>query len=209
MKAQFYKDWGFAVKVPEYFKHEIDLYTWDKKPENALWVERGVYAREKMFNGCKVLDLCCGDGIYSYLFFSSIAQEIVAVDIDDSAIKYCIKNYSHPKIKYLNKDIILDDLPDLRYDIVVWNAAIEHFTIENMKKIFNKISKVTKKDFTLCGYTNQKSGEKAHPHHKYEFESKDELRQFLSDYFIDVEVIKTWYPQRVNLYFRCKNYKEF
>ena len=41
-----------------------------------------------MFDKCKVLDVCCGDGSYSYMFFSDIAGHIDAIDNDEYALQY-------------------------------------------------------------------------------------------------------------------------
>jgi ubiquinone/menaquinone biosynthesis C-methylase UbiE len=53
-----------------------------------------------METALKVLDLCCGDGSISFLFFSDIANKIDAVDVDRDAIMYGRKKFGNDKIVY-------------------------------------------------------------------------------------------------------------
>ena len=99
-KLLFLKEWQFSHRVPMFFKHQINLNNWRFDPKEWSFVTRGVFAREKMLPNSKVLDLCCGDGTYSYLFFADIAASIDAVDFDETALSYARKYYKHPKINF-------------------------------------------------------------------------------------------------------------
>jgi SAM-dependent methyltransferase len=135
---------------PQYYNHQLNLYKWIYNPGEWAFTARGVYAREKMFPGCKVLDLCCGDGSYSYLFFSDIAGAIDAVDIDQTAIKHALRYYaSRPNIKYHRLDITRDNFPSSGYDFVIWNAAICYFDITDIHTILQKIVHVGNSSLSL------------------------------------------------------------
>lgn len=200
MRLEFYREWVFSKQPPEFFKHEIDLYSW-YRTRSSMWLERGVYARQNMFKGCKVLDLCCGDGSYSFLFFSNIAGEIMAVDYEDDAIRHAKKNYSAPNIRFEKVNILTDEIPGNGYHVIVWNAAIEHFSLANIESVFNKLKKQSVQEAFVAGYTNKRTETLAHPEHEYEFETKAELAQFISKWLNDVQVIETWHPERENFYF--------
>lgn len=121
----------YGPNPPAWFDHRIDLYYhW---PRNLFWVERGVFPRKYMFKGCKVLDLFCGDGFFSYYFYSTIADEIDALDLDPQAIAHAKKWHANPKITYYVSNVVLNDLPKARYDVVVWYEGIEHLSREAMR----------------------------------------------------------------------------
>ncbi len=74
-------DWGFAPTTPSSYKHEINLYNWRFDPTQVEFVEIA-YGRMQLRRNDTVLDLCCGDGSYSYLFFSDISKRVDAIDYD-------------------------------------------------------------------------------------------------------------------------------
>src|SRR2546422_9655686 len=111
------RDWRLeAYDRPQFFKHQINLSRWRFEPGRWSFAARGVYARQSMFKGCSVLDLCCGDGSNSYLFFSDIAGHIDAVDNDTMALSYARRYHSAPAISYHRIDIVNQPLPGRRYD---------------------------------------------------------------------------------------------
>ena len=91
-----------------------------------------------MFDKCKVLDVCCGDGSYSYMFFSDIAASIDAVDNDEYALKYAKKYSSRDTINYHLLDIISMPMPSSNYDFIIWNAAICYFDNHEIDLILRK-----------------------------------------------------------------------
>ena len=182
----FIRDWQLEANGrPQFFKHTINLARWPFEPSRWAFVVRGVYSRETMFRGCKVLDLCCGDGSYSKLFYSDIASHIDAVDNDSVAIKYARKYHSNSKISFHKIDIINQDLPSTGYDIVVWNAAICYFELDEIKRIILKIIKSGKPSMQLIGMMPKANG---WVDHKTEFSETEPIRQLFSQYFKDVTI---------------------
>ena len=196
--------WGGADPPPEWFDHRADLYRFSEL-RVPFWVERGVFSREVMFQGCRVLDLCCGDGFYAYHFYSGSASHIDAVDLDPMAIAHARKWHSHPKIKYAQLNVANDMFPGAEYDVITWDAAIEHFQTDQIRTILGKCASALK-DTTgvLCGYTIiARSSDKSHPEHKHEFVSAAELKDLLLTSFPFVGTIQTEYAERHNIYFRA------
>jgi SAM-dependent methyltransferase len=201
----FIRDWQLEANGrPQFFKHRINLARWPFEPSRWAFVARGVYSRENMFRGCKVLDLCCGDGSYSYLFYSDIASHIDAVDNDSIAIKYARKYHSNSKIIFHQIDIVNHDLPSSEYDIVVWNAAICYFELHEIKQIILKIIKSGKPNMQLIGMIPKANG---WVDHKTEFSDAEILRQLFLQYFkvvtikeVDEVSITTFYFQASSPY---------
>ena len=189
---------------PEWFDHRADLYRWAEL-RVPFWVERGVFSREVMFQGCRVLDLCCGDGFYPYYFYSGTASQIDAVDRDPTAIIHARKWHGHPTIRYVQQDLIADEFPDTDYDVITWDGAIEHFSLDEIRQVLQKCVKAMKTPYgVLNGYTivTRDSG-KSHPDHQHEFGSAAELEKVLSEFFPFAGTLETKYSERHNVYFRA------
>ena len=129
--------WGGPHPPPEWFDHRADLYLWSEHL-NPLWVERGVFSREVMFEGCRVLDLCCGDGFYPYHFYVKIASHVDAVDRDPTALAHARKWHSHPRISYIQLDVVTGQFPGIDYDVITWDGAIEHFSMDQIRIVLKK-----------------------------------------------------------------------
>jgi len=112
------------------------------------------------------------------------------------------RNFRAPNLLFVRGDIRYD-FPDGPFDNIVWDAAIEHFTEEEIEQLMKNIRAALASGGTLSGYTivELPSGEKSLHQHEYEFRSKEDLARFLTPHFKNVQVFETVYPQRANLYF--------
>jgi len=169
-------------------------------------MERGVfssYALKGMSGNLgNTLDLCCGDGFYSYYFYSLNSLMVTAIDFDPLAIKTAKKFHKSTNINFTLGDI-RKDIPDGPFDNIVWDAAIEHFTETEIVSLMGKIKIVLSPDGILSGYTiqePQKKGKHLHQH-EYEFHNAEDLGRFLSPHFKNVQILSTVFPQRTNYYF--------
>lgn len=208
-KIQFVLEW--RVGNPEYFEHQMDLNWQWHATRSAYPMERGVFSGfalgvETPPKGA-TLDLCCGDGFYSYYFYSKRSAKVVGIDFDKKAISFARKNY----LGAGNIDFVLGDIrtsiPDGPFENIVWDAAIEHFTESEIQSLVGRIKAVLKPDGILSGYTivEPEHGGKHLHQHEYEFHSKEDLARFLSPHFKNVHVFSTIYPERTNLYFYASN----
>jgi SAM-dependent methyltransferase len=197
----FLRDWRMEVRGrPQFFKHQIDLSRWPLEPFRWSFTARGVYAREDMFVGCKVLDLCCGDGSYSHLFFSDIAGAIDAVDRDAHAIAYARRQFGGPKIRYHEIDIVNQPLPSADYDFVIWNAAICYFHVDEIRLIVEKIIAAGKAGMKLRGMLPKANG---WIDHKTEFSDLGSVERFLCQHFETVAVREVAEGSAVSFYFQA------
>jgi len=201
---QFALEWG--GHNPEYFDHHIDqYYLWRRRADSFMW-ERGVLGSIAISPGDRVLDLCCGDGFFTYHFYSTNAREVIGVDFDQRAISSARRNFKRQNLSFIESDI-RNSFPPGSFDVVTWDAAIEHFTLGEITSILSRIGDTLGDSGVLAGYTIVASdgGQKHLEHHEHEFRSSSELENVLKRFFLNVHVIETVSPERGNLYFHASN----
>jgi SAM-dependent methyltransferase len=186
---------------PEFFDHHIDLYYLWVASRNSLWLERGVVGSIALRGGI-VLELCCGDGFNSRNFYSLRAEHVVSCDFDPKAIATAKRKNGAPNVAYMLADI-RSDMPSGKFDNIIWDAAMEHFTPDEIARIMTDIKFRLNADGIFSGYTivERTDGKLSLSHHEYEFKSKEDLMGFLNPNFKNVTVFETIYPSRHNLYF--------
>lgn len=201
-RYKFFKDWILAWEKPHWFDHRHDLFLWSVH-RNAHWVERGVYAMEAMWSGCRVLDIGCGDGFYPYHFYATVASHIDAMDFDEAAIRHARRYHSHAKISYHVRDAVHQDFPSSRYDVVSWDGALAHFSWNEIQIIMAKIKAVIGTSGVLTGYEEIEQEERVSWDHKIALKSVGNLRDLLREYFPYVGTLQSYSAGRQNAYFRC------
>jgi len=198
----FIRDWQLEARGrPQFFKHSLNLAQWPFDPARWAFTARGVYARESMRRGCKVLDLCCGDGAYSKLFFADIAAQVDAVDLDEYAIAYARKYHAATGVRFHRLDIVNQPLPDRDYDVVVWNAAICYFSEPDIRVVIGKIIASSRPDMQLIGMLPRAHG---WIDHKIEFATVAEVENYLRQFFSEVSVREIDEGGAVSFYFRAR-----
>lgn len=190
-RLQFFLQWRIARKSPAWFDHDLDLYwKWRASRNPNIW-QRGILGLFAMRPGAQVLDLCCGDGFYSYYFYSGRAGRIIAMDYDTAAIRHARKNQQAPNIEYRQGDI-RSEMPDGEFDNVCWDAGIEYFTLPETEALLGAIKSrlVSGGILSGCGIVSR-GEERSHADHKHEFSSPEELTQLLRRFFAQVRIINT------------------
>ncbi len=199
-RFQFLVEW--SVDNPEYFDHNIDLYSSWHRSRESFPLERGVFSSFAMSPNSNVLDLCCGDGFNSFYFYSLRASSVTAIDFEREAIRWAKRNYTAKNLMF-NVGDIRTDIPEGPFDNIVWDAAVEHFKENEIVLIMERIKTVLTPKGILSGYTivEPPNGGKHLHQHEYEFHSKEDLARFLSPHFKNVHIFETEFPSRTNLYF--------
>lgn len=191
--------WGLLPE-PEQFDHQIDLYYQWSKTRNALWLERGIFGSLTL-KGEDVLELACGDGFNAKNFYSLRSRHIIACDFDPKAIKTAKKKNSTPNVEFVLADI-RNNMPEGKFGNIIWDAAIEHFTLPETNQILKNIKTRLATGGILSGYSLiEKENEKTLSHHEQKFKTKEDLLNLLKPHFNKVIVFETIYPTRHNLYF--------
>ena len=170
-----------------------------KKPSSwRLWVRIHFLSRhlKKTVKYKNVLDLGCGWG-----FYLRINPAAYGIDYNISAIKYLSRlGY---KVKRWN---ILEKLPfpDSFFDFVLTHDVLEHFTFEEVKKIFENVYYVLKKDGIfmnvvpnkICYEINLKFGV-GHKH----FVTPEEIIEIDKEHFTVVKTYPYPLPRFIGKYF--------
>lgn len=204
LKVRFRSEWD-RPPTPEWFDHEYDLAFFDRW-RRPHFFERGVYLQEVLKPGMYVLDLCCGDGSVTALFIAPIAECVVGVDFDASAIRAAKRKYGRfQNIRFDVQDIRKLSVPPMNYDVIAWDAAIEHFTQDEVIAIMASIRRSLKPGGLLVGSSIAKSDHIQHHDHEHEFNGVADMRAFLERHFKNVVTWDRKHSDRTSLYFRCSD----
>ncbi len=188
-----------------FFDHRFDHL---RGPENWHWMERGVFGARLIPRGGTVLDLGCGDGIFSGLCYSPVAGSVDAIDRDSRAISLARKRYPQENVHWHVSDILLDAFPRDRYDTVFLFAVIEHFSVAAGTDLIRKIGAALEPGGTLLGSTplfHELGGH--NDEHDNEFFSEEYLRAFLEPHFETLEIWVSRWPNRNEAYFQGAGYR--
>ena len=202
-KRLLWSQWAVSPN-PEWFNHDLDLfYQWKVQNKNSFWVERGVF-NALALQGGDVLELASGDGFNTKYFYAKRSSKVIACDFDPSAIKHATKKNSYDNIEYILADM-RTDMPEGKFENIVCDMAIEHFTEEEIEKLMPAIKSRLTENGILSGCTiveedHGEHGKMLHQH-EYEFKSKEDLERFLTPYFSNVNVFETIVDNRNSLYF--------
>ena len=223
-------DWGKIPKT-EWMDHDQDTFYQFKANGSFFHIERGIIPRlylsnflitKNEFDNLKlkkkinILDLCSGDSYISQKFFYDLSDTIVSLDLDPAAIargKNRIKHnqYMNKKHYFYQFDIekikILDFLKknklDIKFDVILFNAAIEHFKEDQLDFIFMSFKEVMKEKSFVSTYTivEDIDNQKYLPeHHEMFFSSKEHLENIVSKYFQFTKSHHSLFNGRCNIY---------
>ena len=101
------------------------------------------YLKDKI-KGKRVLDILCGSGIYSNLFYELGAKEVVGIDISEEMVKLAKQKTKYPNSSFIQCDAQkLNDLSLDKFDIItcifLFNYAKNEEELENMIKNLKNI----------------------------------------------------------------------
>ena len=202
--AKSFCDWNIAP-VPEFTDHLTNQYFLWPEHKRTFWLEGAVFCALAMKRGGRYLELCCGGGFYSDMFYASIAGEIIAVDFDPRAIEIARRQHPRDNVRYEIVDI-REGLPAGPFDGVVWDGAIEHFSTSEIAVVMAEIKRNLVPGGLLSGYTVAETADgRQHPDHEQAFSSMSDLGACLKPYFKNVLVFESIHstiaPMRHNLFF--------
>lgn len=197
------KLWQYAELAS--YEHRFDYL---RGMNNFYWLERGIFGLRYLPKKAKVLDLGCGDGVYSGVFYSTRASEVEAMDYDPKVIALAKKFYKKTNVFFSQANITKVDLIAKNYDAVYLFAVIEHFTFEQGQTLIKKIALALKDGGYFMGSTPlflEKGGHNVE--HQNEFSTEHEVKEFMASAFLDVETWISSWPNRDECYFLCRSPK--
>jgi SAM-dependent methyltransferase len=205
--AKFKKEWSYSKEPPHFFNHRIDMvnFTFSDKNIGPYTYYRGFFASQVIKNGDKLLDIGCGDGFFTKRFFAQRCGSIDAIDIEPSAILTAQKTNFSDKIKYHLLDAVTQPFPQNMYDVVVWDGAIGHFSIDTLDIMLKKIRVALSKDGIFVG--SESLGDEGNDHLS-RFQELGDFKRIFIKYFPVVQLCSIEYPignnfLRREAYWRC------
>jgi len=195
---QHYAQFGMG-ETTEWMDHYIDMYHQWPVDGVFLFAERGIYNCAAIRPGAKLLDLCCGGGFNTKHFYANQGSRVVGADFDPDAIAYAKANNAANNIDFVLCDI-REGIPSGPWDNICWDAAIEHFTADEIQAIMGSIKSQMTGSGILSGYTFVEPGG-ANAYHEIAFTSCEDLKRFFTGHFRNVRVWETFNAGRHNLYF--------
>jgi SAM-dependent methyltransferase len=205
---QFLRQWRIDSKVPHSFDPLIELYWKWGITRNPMSWERGVFGLLAIKAGSRQLDLCCGEGFYTYHFYSGRAGTIIGMDYDRDVISRARRNFPAPNIRFLAGDI-RTEMPAGPFDNVSWDAGIEYFTPEEIEGILSAIKTRLAPGGILNGYSVLIEEEPEEvikaAGRKFVASSREMLGSLLHRFFCNVVILRTQHTDRfgdrINHYF--------
>lgn len=223
-------DWG-KIPRPEWMDHDQDTFFQFNYNGSFYHFERGIIPRmlvskiffeKKDFESLKIekkiniLDLCSGDSYISQKFFFDSSNIVVSLDLDKKALLRGAARLKREKFlnqnhNFFQCDIEKEDLEDFlkkknsdcKFDLVLFNAAIEHFKPEQLDHIFNSAKKVMRTRSIFFTYTIVEDENKKNylpEHHENFFLCKEHLKKIVYKYFKFTKVYESLFNGRHNIY---------
>lgn len=135
-----------------YTDHYINQFYLMSAQKRTWWVEGPAFCGLAIEPGSGILELGCGTGYYTDVFFSPFATEIVAIDIDPRAIETARRMHPSKNIRYEVMDF-RKELPSGAFDVVVWTPTIVAYTPDEVNTLMGRLRQIMTKDARLCGFT--------------------------------------------------------
>ena len=151
--------------------------------------------------GARILDLGCGTGYYTDVFYSPFASEIVGIDIDPRAIETARRMHPGKNIRYELMDF-RKELPPGPFDVVIWTPTIIAYSPPEVDALMKMLKSVMSERGRLCGFTGIEAD---HAGPDILWHDMHSLAERLSPYFKNVRSFErlhtTIQPPRHALYF--------
>ena len=135
-----------------YTDHCLNQFFLMSVTKRTWWVEGPAFCGLAIKQGSRVLELGCGTGYYTDVFYSPFASEVVAIDIDPRAIETARRLHAGKNIRYEIMDF-REQLPEGPFDAVVWTPTIFAYSPGDIDKTMQALRKVMAPDASLCGFT--------------------------------------------------------
>jgi SAM-dependent methyltransferase len=208
-KSQFRRDWRFFSQDPPHFYNQRwngFEFTYGKRRSPYAFF-RGFLASEVIREGDDLLDVGCGDGFFSNTFFSARCRHVDAIDIERDAIETAKRLNGSPKIDFHILDAVRDPFPSDRYDVIVWDGAIGHFSQSDLSFVLKKILLALSPSGMFVG--SESLGAEGSDHLQF-FQDESALASVFKPYFKHVFIRSAEYRigdgyLRKEAYWRCTN----
>ncbi len=143
------------AKGSKFYSNFIEKYDPNKETAKKR-INELILLLKKNLRGKKVLDICCGCGLFSFEIEKK-GYNLVGIDFNkyyiDIAKKYAKKIGSH--ITFVNKDIRKSSISEVFDNIILLGNTMPHFTLDEFNHILTKLKKnLRKKGRFIIGYND-------------------------------------------------------
>jgi SAM-dependent methyltransferase len=184
-RSLFRRRWLYPLERPHHFDHRIGSFRFAIGREPPFSWYRGFFAAELVRPGDTLLDLGCGDGFFARRFYAPRCAAVDAVDVDPTAIAHARRRNAAPNVRYVELDAAAAPFPRERYDVVVWDGALAHFSAEATRAMLGRISVALSPGGAFSG--SESLGDEGHDHLQA-FATLDDLGALLAGTFPHVRV---------------------
>src|ERR1700682_331728 len=147
--------------------------------------------------GKRVLDAACGEG-YGSALLGAVAESVVGVDIDASAIAHAGERYGEgDRVRFIAGSCAALPLPDASVDAVVSFETIEHLDAADQPKMLAEFARVLKPDGLLVISSPNKRLYSDARGYVNEFHRHELYREGLAALMAESFPAQSWYHQRV------------
>ncbi len=136
----------------QFTDHYVNQFFLMSALKRTWWVEGPAFCGLALEPGARVLQLGCGTGYETDVFFSPFAAEIVAIDVDPRAIETARRMHPAKNVRYEVMDL-RKTLPQGPFDVAIWSPTIFAYTPEEVDAFMPRLREVLTETATLCGWT--------------------------------------------------------
>jgi ubiquinone/menaquinone biosynthesis C-methylase UbiE len=214
-KHKFRRDWILSSEKPHFEDQRSFFFNFvfsDSKAHIGTGpFLRGFFSSEVIKDGDKILEIGCGDGFFTMRFLAGKDVSVDAIDIEPKAIKNAKRDNDAENIKWHLLDAVNDSFPKEKYDVVVFDGAIGHFSKKDTGILLKKINNCLASDGIFIG--SESLGIEGDDHLQY-FDSLNDLDELFSPHFKVIKMKKERYLLkwcgfiREEAYWRCSNSME-
>lgn len=188
-------------------KHYDHRFTSLRGPEAWRWAERGFYLYSHARHGDRVLDVCCGDGLFAGIFLRDVAAVIHGVDLDPSSIAAAQRRYGSSTVRYSQCDVLRDAFPGGTFTLASCFATLQYFAPAEAHALMRKIARsLTPSDGRFVGSVPVFSPPMApDPAAVHNYHSVAQAVALLQPHFGSVSTwCSVWQPGLTHCYFMCQ-----
>jgi SAM-dependent methyltransferase len=192
-RSRLRREWFWTLEPPHFFDHRIgafDLAFGSAKSGPYPWF-RAFFAADVIRDGDTLLDIGCGDGFFTARFLAPRCGAVDALDVEPDAIATARRQNAAANVRYLLADAVEAPFPRERYDVIVWDGAVGHFSQESTDTMLRKVRQGLAQDGIFCG--SESLGAEGVDHLQF-FTSLDDLRDVLVPHFPHVWLREIAYP---------------
>lgn len=204
-QSLFRRLWRFNREKPHFTNHRLTwfLFGFGTGRIHPYQLARAFYAAEILRPDDVVLDIGCGDGFLTNHFLSTPCAEVDAIDIDPRAIQEAKRTNTRSNITYYLRNAVTEPFPRDKYDVIVWNGAIGHFTAADTALVLQKIATALHPAGIFAG--SESLGREGHDHLQF-FKTTQDLEDLFQSHFANAWTKALRYPINNGAFIRDEAY---